>query len=167
MSQWEIRWNFDRGTYTPGSRGTCSFWLENIGDTVLYAEKVWLGFDWQGNEAYYQSCERQIPPKNNFFLTSLPFDIPRTKAGTILYSVGVDLHEYNSVNGIWNKLPPWRTDRKFFVKSIPQPYYKAFVSRGIRPEDRLISDPLVEMIKEWGFDTVTVGIEKTADPNLI
>jgi hypothetical protein len=162
-----LRWNFDRGTYVPGSQGACSIWLENTGDTVLYAERVWLRFDWQLEKAFSQQCEMQIPPRNNFFLTSVAFDIPKTKAGTILYSMGVDLHEYDGKYGIWNKLPTWWSDRKFFIKSIPLPYFKAFVSRGIKPEDRLISDPIVEMIKEWGFNTITVGIEKTADPSLI
>lgn len=34
-----------------------------------------------------------------------------------------------------------------------------FVSRGLRQEDKAIGDPIVEMIREWGFETVTVGIE--------
>lgn len=35
-----------------------------------------------------------------------------------------------------------------------------FVSRGLRTEDRVIGDPIAEMIREWGFETVTVGIER-------
>lgn len=167
MSQWRVNWNFNRGMFAPGSQGTCSFWLENTGNTVLYAERVWLRFDWQGDKASYQECKRQIPPNRNFFLTSLRFDVPKTRAGMIMYSVGVDLQEYNEVHKTWNKLPTWWTDRKFFIKSMPTPYFKAFISRGIRPEDKVVSDPIVEMIKEWGFETVTVGIEKIADRDLI
>lgn len=167
MSQWRVSWNFDRGMYAPGSGGTCSVWLENTSNTFLYAQKVWLGFDWQGDEAFYRECRVQVPPNRNFFLTSLGFDVPKTRAGMIMYSVGVDLQEYNDVYKTWNKLPTWWTERNFFIKSIPTPYFKAFISRGIRPEDRVTSDPIVEMIKDWGFETVTVGLEKMADRDLI
>lgn len=64
-------------------------------------------------------------------------------------------------------IEPWWTEKEFFIKSIPRPFYRAFVSRGIRTEDRIITDPIIEMIKEWGFETTTIGIETAADLNQI
>ena len=31
----------------------------------------------------------------------------------------------------------------------------------------MVGDQIVDMIKEWGFETYTVGIEETADPKLL
>jgi len=36
------------------------------------------------------------------------------------------------------------------------------VSRGLSREDRAIGDPIAEIIREWGFETITVGIEVEA-----
>lgn len=62
MTQWYVDWNYDRPTYAPNSNGTCIYWLENTGHTYLYCENVWLQFDWQEDQAYFQNCSVQIPP---------------------------------------------------------------------------------------------------------
>ena len=41
----------------------------------------------------------------------------------------------------------------------PRPAYRLFLSRGIRPEDLKIGDRIASIIRQWGFCTVTVGIE--------
>jgi hypothetical protein len=167
MSQWIARWNFDKGLYEPGSQGIMDFWLENTGINHLYVEKVWLKLDWQGDEAFYSECAAQIPLSNNSFLTSVRFSIPQTKAGVITYSIGLDMYEYNMALVNWTRLPPWWSKPDHFINSIPRPYYRAFISRGIRPEERVVTDPIVEMVKEWGFETTTVGIERMANPENI
>ena len=50
------------------------------------------------------------------------------------------------------------------IKIIPQreintTRYIAFVSRGISDEDRIVGDRISHRIKQWNFDTRTVGIE--------
>ena len=50
-------------------------------------------------------------------------------------------------------------EKKYFLNIYPRPFYRVFVSRGLRVEDKAVGDPIVEMIGEWGFETVTVGIE--------
>jgi hypothetical protein len=39
---------------------------------------------------------------------------------------------------------------------------KVFLSRGLSPEDRAIGDPIAKIIRELGFQTITVGIEVKA-----
>lgn len=41
----------------------------------------------------------------------------------------------------------------------PTPLYRVFVPRGLGIEDRVIGDPIANTIREWGFETVTAGIE--------
>jgi len=45
-----------------------------------------------------------------------------------------------------------------FLNIYSHPFYRIFVSRSLI-KDRVISDSIVEIIREWGFETVTVGIE--------
>ncbi len=160
MAQWNFRWNFNKGLYQPGENGNISFWLENIGESYIYAEKAWLNFDWQGNQAYYVDCKSQIGPNGSAYLGYINFNIPQMKTGILTYSVGLDIWEYNSYAQSWSKLDTWWTKPDHFIKSIPSPFYRTFVSRGIKPEDRVIGDPIVEMIKNWGFEATTVGIDK-------
>lgn len=51
------------------------------------------------------------------------------------------------------------SEKQYFISVYPSPFYRVFVSRGLLTEDRVVGDPIVEMIREWGFETVTVGIE--------
>jgi len=167
VASWMARWNFDKGLYQPRESGFCHFWLENTGADYLYAEKVWLQFDWQREQSYYRDCCVQIPPKRNFFLTSISFNVPQEKAGQLVYAIGLELQHYDQSLNTWSKLETWWTKKEFFINSIPLPYFKAFISRGVRPEDRVTTDPIAEMIKDWGFQTTTIGIERMVDTESI
>ena len=64
-----------------------------------------------------------------------------------------------SVGDYWTNLGSYQSDDQYFISVYPQPLYKVFLSRGLLIEDRVIGDPLAEMIREWGINTLTVGIE--------
>ena len=167
MSQWYVNWNFSNATYSPKENGSCTFWLENTGTSYLHVEQIMLQFDWQVEKAFFQNCSVQVPPNKKKYLTSLQFSVPQYSAGIIPYAIGLKILEYNQTSQNWAPIGPWWTNKEFFVKSIPKPFYRAFVSRGIRDEDRIITDSIVEMINEWDFETNTVGIETITDPKTI
>ena len=66
---------------------------------------------------------------------------------------------YEYINNSWIDLGSYMSEKQYFINVYPRPFYKVFVSRGLSTEDRMIGDPIAEMIREWGFETVTVGIE--------
>ena len=41
----------------------------------------------------------------------------------------------------------------------PQPIFRAFISRSVRENENKIPNYISQLIKRWGFDTFTVGIE--------
>jgi len=67
------------------------------------------------------------------------------------------MHEY--INNQWVDLGYYSSENQYFISVYPTPLYRVFVSRGLSAEDRAIGDPIAEMIREWGFETVTVGVE--------
>ena len=66
------------------------------------------------------------------------------------------IHEY--VNHVWQPHRRWKKNPSMLF-IYPRPAYRLFLSRGIRPEDLKIGDRIASIIRQWGFCTVTVGIE--------
>jgi len=169
MANWILRWNFSKTTYQPGDTGSVQFWLENTGDTYLHATEVGLQFEFQQKQDlyYYSSCNTQVAPRANLYLSLFTFEIPKLIAGIVRYRVCYHLWEYDSLRRSWTDLGKSWSESNHYIKALPLPYYRAFVSRGVPPEDRVVGDQIVDMVREWGFETYTVGIEETADPSLL
>jgi hypothetical protein len=169
MANWILRWNFSKPTYQPGDAGSIQFWLENTGDTYLHATEVGLQFEFQEKQNLYYpaSCNTQVAPRANLYLSSVPFEIPKLVAGVIRYRACYHLWEYDAVRRNWLDFGTSWSENNHYIKALPSSYYRAFVTRGVPPEDRVVGDQIVDMIKDWGFETYTVGIEETADSKLL
>ncbi len=165
MGNWTLRWQFDKSTYQPGDQVRLNFWVDNTGDTVLFASEIGLQLEFQLKENLYyrKECAVQIAPRATQYVSSLPFEIPKTIAGILRYSVSYRLWEYSLASRTWQDLDPFWEELRWYIKVLPLPYYTAFISRGLPPEDRLVGDQIVEMISEWGFETFTVGIDELVD----
>lgn len=165
MSTWRLRWNFNSRSLKPGDSGTVSFWLQNLGETTLFLLEVGVAFDWMEGKCYKTDCGVQIPARSNRFVSNIRFEIPKTVVGQRRYDLNYHLYEFDELSQSWIDLGSTRDDQEFYVNVFPAPRYRAFVSRGLKPEDKAVGDPIVEVIREWGFDTTTVGIERLVDPN--
>ncbi|MHA1595528.1 MAG: hypothetical protein ACTSXX_12450 [Candidatus Baldrarchaeia archaeon] len=156
MVSWILRWNFDKTTYSPGETAIISFWVENTGDTYLYFDDFEISFDFGTYKT--RTISGQIPPRSNRFLGLARILLPKRVVGRKLFTIKHRVYEY--FDNKWVNRGTIKYEKKFFLSIYPRPFYRVFVSRGLRIEDRAIGDPIVEMIKEWGFKTVTVGVEK-------
>ena len=155
MGSWILRWSFDKGTYSPGEVATVSFWAENTGNTYLYFNEFELEFDFGKYEI--ETVAGQIFLRSNRFLGTARILLPKNVVGRKIFTIRHHVYEY--INGEWIDAGIVEYEKKYFLNIYPRPFYRVFVSRGLRVEDRAIGDPIVEMIREWGFETVTVGIE--------
>ncbi|MCL0091801.1 hypothetical protein M1N59_00860 [Dehalococcoidales bacterium] len=155
MGSWIIRWNFDKDSYRPGEAASVSFWLENSGDTPLFLSELKLEFDFGIYDL--ASTGGMISPRTNGFLGSVRLSLPAKVVGRKIFSVRYHMHEYTHSN--WIDLGFYQSERRYFISIYPMPFYRVFISRGLHLEDRIIGDPLVEAIREWGFETITVGVE--------
>jgi hypothetical protein len=169
LGTWEIKIQFDRPFYPPGSDGVVNFWLENRGPTIIWATECGIQFEFQTqiNQRWPCQCSAEVQPGQAQFVGSSSFVLPSTIAGTQLYRVLYRIWEWNQYIQQWQDLGPMETAFNYGINLFPQPFYRAFISRGIRPEDKLLGDQITEMVREWGFEPVTVGIEVQTDPNLL
>ncbi|MBA7692434.1 hypothetical protein ES703_101001 [subsurface metagenome] len=155
MGTWMIRWNFNAANYSPGQCAEFNVWLENTGDTWIHLSNFRLIFDF----GIYNltSVAGQVGPRATAFLGSVKLNLPPNEVGQKLFSFDYSIQEY--VGNYWVNIGSYSSDRQYFISVYPQPLYTVFLSRGLHLEDRVTGDPLAEMIREWGLDTVTVGIE--------
>jgi len=155
MGSWIIRWNFDKESYNPGGSALASFWLENTGDTYLHLSELELDFDF--GTYNLEGISGTIPPRANKFIGKVRLSLPKNVVGRKIFIIRYRMYEY--IGNKWVDLGYYQSDKQYFISVYPRPFYRVFVSRGLRIEDRAIGDPIAEMIREWGIKTVTVGIE--------
>lgn len=155
MGSWMIRWNFNAPTYSPGQTAQVSVWLENTGESWLHLSKLKLAFDFGTYDL--DSIAGQVGPRTTAFLGSLNLNLPANVVGRKIFSFNYAINEY--IRNYWVNLGSYQSDLSYFISVYPQPLYSVFVSRGLHLEDRVVGDPLTEMIREWGINTVTVGVE--------
>lgn len=155
MSNWILRWNYDKATYSPSESALINFWLENTGYNDLYLSELEIQFDF----GLYKldRIVGKVSPRENKPLGNVRILLPNNIVGKKLFSLQYHIWEYSDDS--WIDLGVRTSEKRYFVSIYPSPLYNVFVSRGIRTEDKAIGDPIVEMIKEWGFKTTTVGIE--------
>ncbi len=159
---WTVRWNFDRPSYEPGSIALVNFWLENNGDSYLYLSDLEIAFDFG---TYNLEISGTAPPRSTKFLGCAKLQLPKNVVGRRLFAIRHRMSECVANN--WIDLGVYQYDKRHFLSVCPKPLYRVFVSRGLTTEDRAIGDTIVGMIKEWGFETVTVGIEVEAPEKLV
>lgn len=154
MGNWIIRWNFNKESYAPGESAVISLWLENTGDTYLYVSDLGLEFDFK--ICNLETISGMVRPRTNKFLGNANLLLPENVVGRKIFRLKYRMYEY--IND-WVDLGFYPSEKQYCISIYPRPFYRVFVSRGLRIEDRAIGDPIAQMIREWGFDTVTVGIE--------
>lgn len=155
MGNWILRWNFDKQSYNPGGSALVGFWLENTGDKDLFLSELKLEFDF--GTYNLERVSGAIPPKANSFLGNVTLLLPNNVIGRKMFRI--KYHIYEQLDSSWVDLGYYLSDRQYFINVYPTPLYKVFISRGLNIEDRAIGDPMVEIIREWSFETVTIGIE--------
>jgi len=153
---WVLKWNFDKPNYSPGETAIAYFRAENLGQTPIYITEVSLEFDF-GTYFLRDVISGFIMPRQDKYLGSVRIELPKNIVGRRLFTIKYRVYEY--FNGSWVDLGYYSSDKRYFISIYPRPLYKVFVSRSIREEDKWITDAIVEMIKEWGFETITVGVE--------
>jgi len=163
MGNWVIKWNFNKATYSPGEGASVSFWLENTGNTQVYLSDFRLEFDFATYNL--ESISGAVIPGMSRFLGSVNLLLPKNVVGRKAFRLKYRMHE--SANNSWIDLGVYQPDEQYLISIYPTPLYRVFLSRGLTTEDRVVGDPIAEMTQEWGFETVTVGIEVNVPEELV
>lgn len=155
MGSCSIRWSFNKPHYSPGEQALINFWIENNGNTSLYLSDLELEFDF--GTYNLESISGTISPRCHEFLGNINLFLPENVVGRKIFSLKYRLYEY--IGNSWIDLGLYKSDKQYFVSIYPTPHYRVFLSRGLSTEDKAIGNPIAETIREWGFETSTVGIE--------
>lgn len=150
-----LNWNFDKPYYSPADKAMVNLWLENYGNAHVYVSQIQVEFEF-GVYKLPQAVCGTVGPSNVGFLGSVSLELPQNRVGSQKFNVKYKVHELLNQN--WVPRPTYVTPH-FIINIFSTPTYKIFLSRGIRREDRMIGDPIAQMLLEWGCDPVTVGID--------
>jgi hypothetical protein len=155
MGDWTIHWNFNKSNYSLGEHASVSYWIKNHGEYPLYLSDLKLDFDF--GTYNLEEIQGNVNPRTERFLGNISLTLPKNVVGRKLFTLKYRLHEL--VNNNWVDLGTYSSEKQYFISIYPKPLYGVFISRGLSVEDKAIGNPIAEMIREWGFQTVTVGIE--------
>lgn len=158
---WELRWNFNSNSLSPGSVTSLTLTLENRENTFLAISDFSLDFDFR--RYLLPRLSMQIPPNNSGTALSENFRIPNTVVGGRSFYFRYKIHRYSKGN--WIDLGTRVSPKPHCLQIVPRPLYKVFISRGLHLEDSIVANPISCMIREWGFKTMTIGIELQVSEN--
>jgi hypothetical protein len=159
-----LRAKFDRIFYSPADQAEISIYITNTGFTSLYISDILIQFDY----AIYtlsKTANRIITPQTNAFLGKHPLPLPENVVGRRLFKIKFRIQE--GISGYWQDRGFHQTSNYSFIIISPKPWYRVFVSRSTRTTDVSTGNAIKSMIEDWGFQTITVGIEvKVSDEEI-
>lgn len=168
MAIWYIRHALNKTVTRPGDRILLTLEIHNPHkDKHLFITKLSL----KGPKAIdytYDSLNVFVFPNTRRNLALLEVPIPNNIRGKV--ELRLHVHTYRTDREVENVENLGALVRKgpIEVQVSPVPFYRAFVSRSILLRDRPITESIVKMIQDWGFETHTVGInsfiEKHTEP---
>lgn len=164
---WEMYWKFNKPYYQPGSEGAVNFSVKNHGPTYIEIEVQGLQFEYQLPNDEWWPCSPsrgvQVPPMKTKKVGNCLLTFPDTLTGEQKYRIFLHAWQWDSRVQEWQDMGTEESQFNYAINVFPTPVYRAFLSRGIRTEDRALGDTVAELVAEWGFETVTVGIEVQSD----
>lgn len=155
MGNWTISWNFNKPSYSSGEQALASYSMKNTGENPLYLSDLELDFDF--GTFNLESIGGKVAPREDRFLGNIWLTLPKNVVGRKFFTLKYHLHEF--IDNNWVDLGTYSSEKQYFISIYPMPFYSVFVSRGLSVEDKAVGNPIAETIREWGFETVTVGIE--------
>lgn len=151
---WRVDYQFSNHALILGESISITIHIENKENTSLYFSNFKINF----NNKYFRLNQLSLLllPFKTYSSVSQPFLIPNDLIKKTSFQITYGAYQENK--GKWNYLGEFFS-RCYYVQIIPKPIYSVFVSRGLDIEDRIVGDPIAQIIREWGLNTITIGIE--------
>jgi len=155
---WKLHPNPDKPLYQPKDNIIIHFNVENLlTNEYLYISKILASTSWFTTPFQWEA-NNQLSPRFMKFLKCISIPIPESETGVQKLRFGLNTWIWKENIKKWISLGDIYTDKDYEINITPYPIYKAFISRSNRIEDTPIVEPIVGMIRNWGFETKTVGI---------
>lgn len=154
---WKLYYLPDRNVAFPGESVCITVDLKNCIDQYLYISNIAVEIPWFKNPWTVEK-DLRISPNAREHLISFDLPVPPHIIGRQNIRVGVDTWRYDSDLRNWLNIGQLFAHPPMPVWMMSLPRYRAFISRSNRDYDKPVVEPIVRMIQQWGFQTVTVGI---------
>lgn len=155
---WRLYPNPDKPLYQPKDNIIIHFNVENLrANEYLYISRILLNTSWFPTPLQWE-VKNQLSPSSMNFLNYISIQIPESATREQNLRFGLTTWIWNASLKKWIPLGDIYADKDYKINITPYPIYKAFISRSNRSEDIPIVEPIIEMIRNWGFETKTVGI---------
>lgn len=154
---WKIYPLLNKNVAAPGEDIQVNLDIENPNNSYIYISEVLIEIP-QANLYWKLNAQTQVPPFTRCFLASVNLQLPINLTGQQLLGFKLSTWQFDGLDQKWKHSGLIETNGYHSFWMLPSPRYKAFVSRSNRDYDKPIVEPIVRMIQEWGFETVTVGI---------
>ena len=154
----------DSFVHEPGKQLKIGLTIQNLSDTALYFSRAEIAPSWADQKRGIKPIERKeyLPSHSSIFLTEFNLTLPQ-KAGLYSMKFGLETWIYNYYTAEWRNLGVLWTSDWGYIQVTPQPIYNVFISRSLRPEDAPVASHIEDMIRLWGFETTTVGIDRFSE----
>lgn len=155
--RYDFRWEyqFDKPSYGPGDVAQVNLKVTNTGDVPILVVSVVL------HTAFgmysFEVAKSIIEPGLHANIGALRAQLPTDQVGT--FGLSVEMAVTHQMDGQWQAYRQEKWENVSLLNIRPSEILPVFVSRGVRPDDRAISDPLVSVLRDWGLETRTVGVE--------
>jgi hypothetical protein len=159
----------DSFVHEPKEQLKIALTVQNLSDTALYFSRVELTPSWTKGRKGIKPIEKKeyLPTRSSTFLTEFNLTLPQ-KAGLYSMKFGLETWIYNYYTSDWKDLGVLWTSDWGYIQVMPKPIHKVFISRSNRREDSPVVDQIVNIIRLWGFEPETEGINKfSEDPSMI
>ncbi|HCJ67698.1 MAG TPA: hypothetical protein DHV62_10400 [Elusimicrobia bacterium] len=160
--------NFIQESYEPGKTGKIGVSIINTGRSPFYLRKMGIQFDWQSKtQGYVVNKDLPIQPRRKYGLGIICFGIPTNITGSHTFKFFVDCIGFDPYLKVKYRKLIWTNSCRIVIH--PTPKYRVFVSRSIESSDRIIIDPIVDLIRAWSVQPITVGInvKGSKDPRIL
>ena len=158
---WNVQWSF-LFPFPPGERPIqVQFKFTNPSRLQLALESINFAFSFGAREF---AVRRVFPPGTSDSLPLQAIRLPAGVSGTVPFSVTTHVKQWTGFE--WLPLPAHRESGHTLAVP-PRTVYRIFVSRGLHPEDRIVGDPIVDLLHLWGLQTRTVGIEVVVPSHMV
>lgn len=157
--EWAVGGSCDRVYYSPNDAVNFILAMDNYSSAYIKISNIQVIFDFRSYK--HTTSDNIIAPGKRVY-TSYTLNIPSVY-GKKVFTIVYDINYYNGKHWVFNG--SFRTDEnRYFINVLPTrelntSRFIAFLSRGSRREDLHIGDFIAQRIRQWNFETRTVGIE--------
>lgn len=164
---WAVYPKVDSFVEPPGKEIRVGLTVQNLSDSALYFSKAEIAPSWVNGKRGIKPTERSdyLASGNSAFLTEFNLHLPPAP-GLYTIKFGLETWVYNNYTVDWRNLGILWTSDWGYIQVTPQPTYRVFVSCSLREEDKPVVNQILNMLKLWGYEPVTVGIKSFSEDPL-